>query len=208
VVPAAAVRVHGVTTELLKASGSAAGKGAVPAQPGVKRPIYEPPAGVGATMAAVVGTIRRRSATTTAAGGTAGSSTSPATSARPSTAKPPAHTDPADPTICSDHIGQLKIGMSPRRSHGDRPDRRQRRPGRPRPDTCIEAHWQGQSNHVWMVFNGKYGLRALDSFGNQETPEGIKPGSTLAAVRRAYPRCAVGKRPDRLLRVTFIEASV
>jgi hypothetical protein len=31
------------------------------------------------------------------------------------------------------------------------------------------------------------GLRALDSFGDQKTPEGIKPGSTLAAVRRAYP---------------------
>ena len=61
------------------------------------------------------------------------------------------------------------------------------RQGTPGPDTCVDAHWKGQSNHVWMVFNGKYGLRALDSFGNQKTPEGIKPGSTLAAVRLAYP---------------------
>ncbi|MEU8819034.1 hypothetical protein [Actinoplanes sp. NPDC048796] len=56
------------------------------------------------------------------------------------------------------------------------------------PDACVSAHWKGQSDEDWMIFNGKYGLRAIDSFGGQKTAEGIKPGSTLAAVRQAYPQ--------------------
>jgi hypothetical protein len=59
--------------------------------------------------------------------------------------------------------------------------------GNPAPDACVSAHWKGRPDSAWMVFNGKYGLRALDSYGNQKTPEGVRPGSTLAAVRRAYP---------------------
>ena len=125
--------------------------------------------------------------TTTAAGSNAASSASPTASARPSTAKPSAHTDPADLTIHPDHIGPLKVGMSLAAATATGLIVVDVGQGAPGPGTCIEAHWKGQSDHAWMVFNGKYGLRALDSFGNQETPEGIKPGSTLATVRRAYP---------------------
>jgi len=98
-----------------------------------------------------------------------------------------AHTDPADLTIHPDHIGPLKIGMSLAAAKATGlivVNAGQETAG---PETCVAAHWKGQSDRVWMVFNGKYGLRALDSFGDQKTPEGIKPGSTLAAVRRAYP---------------------
>lgn len=97
------------------------------------------------------------------------------------------HTDPADLTIHPDHIGPLKIGMSLAAAKATGlivVNAGQEAAG---PDTCVAAHWKGQSDRVWMVFNGRYGLRALDSFGDQKTPEAIKPGSTLAAVRRAYP---------------------
>jgi hypothetical protein len=98
-----------------------------------------------------------------------------------------AHTDPAGLTIHPDHIGPLKIGMSLAAAKATGLIVVNAGQGAPGPDTCVAAHWKGQSDRVWMVFNGRYGLRALDSFGNQKTPEAIKPGSTLAAVRRAYP---------------------
>lgn len=114
----------------------------------------------------------------------------PKASGSPSPTLPPveaAHTEPAALTIHPDHIGPLKIGMSldAAKKTGlivvDAPNEA------PFAEACVGAHWKGQSKDVWMVFNGKYGLRALDSFGKQKTPEGIKAGSTLAAVRRAYP---------------------
>jgi hypothetical protein len=98
-----------------------------------------------------------------------------------------AHTDLARLTIDPDHIGPLKIGMSLGAAKATGLIVVNPGQGAPGPDTCVSAHWKGQSDSVWMVFNGKYGLRALDSFGNQKTAEGIKPGSTLAAVRQAYP---------------------
>jgi hypothetical protein len=109
------------------------------------------------------------------------SSHAPSPTSRPVKAT---HTDPTDLTIHADHIGPLKIGMSLEAAKAT---------GLIVVDAgafdagCVSAHWKGQSDHVWMVFNGKYGLRALDSFGHQKTPEGIKAGSALAAVRRAYP---------------------
>jgi hypothetical protein len=98
-----------------------------------------------------------------------------------------AHTGPADLIIHPDHIGPLKIGMSLGAAKATGLIVINTRQGTPGPDTCVYARWKGQSDDVGMVFNGRYGLRALDSLGNQKTPEGIKPGSTLAAVRRAYP---------------------
>ena len=97
------------------------------------------------------------------------------------------HTDPADLTIHPDHIGPLKIGMSLGAAKATGLIVVNAGQGAAGPDTCVSAHWKGQSDRVWMIFNGRYGLRALDSFGDQRTPEGIKAGSTLAAVRRAYP---------------------
>ncbi|SNY64790.1 hypothetical protein [Paractinoplanes atraurantiacus] len=125
--------------------------------------------------------------------------TAPATSATPtasasssaSPAAPPAeaaHTDPAGFTIKPDHIGPLKIGMSLKAAKAtglivvnDGQDTAG-------PEACVSAHWKGQSDEDWMIFNGKHGLRAIDSFGGQKTPEGIKPGSSLASVRKAYPQ--------------------
>lgn len=104
--------------------------------------------------------------------------------------KPPvvvAHTDPASLTIHPDHIGALKIGMSLDAAKKTGLIVVNAHQGTPFAPPCVGAHWKGQSDDVWMVFNGKYGLRAVDSFGDQKTPEGIKAGSTLAAVRRAYP---------------------
>jgi hypothetical protein len=101
-----------------------------------------------------------------------------------------AHTDPADLKIHPDHIGPLKIGMSLDAAKKTGLIVVNDRNETPFAAPCVGAHWKGQSDDVWMVFNGKYGLRALDSFGNQKTPEGIKTGSTLAAVRRAYPHLA------------------
>jgi len=111
------------------------------------------------------------------------------TSSAPSGATPtkPAHTDPADLTIRPDHIGALRIGMSLAAAKATGLVVVNAGQGKPGPDACVSAHWKGQPDEAWMVFNGKYGLRALDSFGNQKTPEGIRPGSTLAAVRSAYP---------------------
>jgi hypothetical protein len=107
----------------------------------------------------------------------------PKTSA-PSSASP---TDPADLTIHPDHIGPLKIGMSLAAAKKTGLIVVSAQEDSPFAEGCVGAHWKGQSDDVWMVFNGKYGLRALDSFGSQKTPEGIKAGSTLTAVRRAYP---------------------
>lgn len=98
-----------------------------------------------------------------------------------------AHTDPAHLTIHRDHIGPLKIGMSLRAAKATGLIVVNTNQDAAGPDACVSAHWKGRSDHAWMVFNGEYGLRALDSFGDQKTPEGIKSGSTLAAVRRAYP---------------------
>jgi len=111
------------------------------------------------------------------------------TSPAPSSAPPvkPAHTDPAGLTIQPDRIGPLKIGMSLAAAKATGLIVVNAGQGAHASDACVAAHWKGQPDRVWMVFNGKYGLRALDSFGDQKTPEGIKPGSTLAAVRRAYP---------------------
>ena len=118
--------------------------------------------------------------------------TPPAPSSASPTSQPvkAAHTDPAGLTIYPDHIGPLKIGMSLAAAKATGLIVVNARQDAAGPDACVAAHWKGQSDDVWMVFNGKYGLRALDSFGNQKTPEGIKPGSTLAAVRRAYPHLA------------------
>jgi len=115
--------------------------------------------------------------------------TPPATSSASPTSHPvqAVHTDPASLTIYPDHIGPLKIGMSLNAAKATGLIVVNAGQGASGPGTCVDAHWKGQSDRVWMVFNGKYGLRALDSFGNQKTPEGVKPGSTLAAVRRAYP---------------------
>jgi hypothetical protein len=98
-----------------------------------------------------------------------------------------AHTDPADFTIHPDHIGPLKIGMSLAAAKKTGLIVVEAQDESPFDGGCVGARWKGQSDDVGMVFNGKYGLRALDSFGGQKTPEGIKAGSTLAAVRRAYP---------------------
>ena len=115
--------------------------------------------------------------------------TSPALSSAPPVSLPvkATHADPADLTIHADHIGPLKIGMSLSAAKATGLIVVNAGQGSADSDACVSAHWKGQSDRVWMVFNGKYGLRALDSFGNQKTPEGIKAGSTLAAVRRAYP---------------------
>ena len=116
--------------------------------------------------------------------------TPPATSSAPPTSHPvkAVHTDLAGLTVHPDHIGPLKIGMSLAAAKATGLVVVNAGQGAAGPNACVAAHWKGQTDRVWMVFNGKYGLRALDSFGNQKTPEGIKPGSTLAAVRRAYPR--------------------
>lgn len=97
------------------------------------------------------------------------------------------HTDLADLTIHPDHIGPLKIGMSLRAAKATGLIVVNTDQDAAGPDNCVSAHWKGRSDHAWMIFNGKYGLRALDSYGDQKTPEGITRGSTLAAVRRAYP---------------------
>lgn len=113
--------------------------------------------------------------------------TSPAPSSAPPTPVKPAHTDPADLTIEPDRIGPLKIGMSLAAAKATGLIVVNAGQDGAGPGACVAAHWKGRPDRVWMIFNGKYGLRALDSFGNQKTPEGIEPGSTLAAVRRAYP---------------------
>ena len=113
---------------------------------------------------------------------------SPAPSSAPPTQPVAApHTDPAGLTIRPDHIGPLRIGMSLAAAKATGLIVVNAGQGDSGPDACVEAHWKGEPDHAWMVFNGKHGLRAIDSFGHQKTPEGIKPGSTLAAVRRAYP---------------------
>src|SRR5690349_18886784 len=113
---------------------------------------------------------------------------SPSTSAPAAQPAKAVHTDPADLTIQPNHIGPLKIGMSLKAAKAtglivvnDSQDGTG-------PDACVAAHWKGQSEEDWMIFNGKHGLRAIDSFGGQKTPEGIRPGSSLAAVRKAYPQ--------------------
>ncbi len=113
-----------------------------------------------------------------------------ASSSAPPTSQPgnPAHTDLANLTVDPSQIGPLRIGMSLAAAKSTGLIVVNAGQGTVFPDSCISAHWKGQSDRAWMVFNGKYGLRALDSFGGQKTPEGIKPGSTLAAVRLAYPR--------------------
>ncbi|GIE34942.1 hypothetical protein Ait01nite_079870 [Actinoplanes italicus] len=93
-----------------------------------------------------------------------------------------------DLTIDPDRIGRLRIGMSLTAAKATGlivviPGQEDRGP-----EGCVAAYWKGRSEDDGMIFNGKYGLRALGSFGNQRTPEGIRPGSTLAAVREAYPR--------------------
>jgi hypothetical protein len=117
----------------------------------------------------------------------ASSGTSPATRTTSGPTSRPTHVDPAELTIHPDHIGPLRIGMSLKAAKAT--GLIVVRPGQSNagPDSCVSADWTGQSDDAWMVFNGKYGLRALDSFGDQRTPEGIRRGSTLAAVKRAYP---------------------
>ena len=119
----------------------------------------------------------------------AATSTSPAPVSTPPTtpAVEVAHTDPAGLTIHPDHIGALKIGMSLAAAKATGLIVVNTGQDSAFAEPCVGAHWKGQSDEAWMVFNGKYGLRALDSFGDQKTAEGITAGSTLAAVRRAYP---------------------
>lgn len=143
-------------------------------------PAATPPAGLPA------------SAPSSAPAGSAGDAptatpTPQASSSSPASRPVSTHTDPARLTIHADHIGPLKIGMSLRAAKATGLIVVNSGPGAPGADSCVSAHWKGQSDHAWMVFNGKYGLRALDSFGDQKTPEGIRRDSTLAAVRRAYP---------------------
>jgi len=127
------------------------------------------------------------SSSAAAPAGSAGGAPAPSSASPTSPAAKAIHTAPADLTIHPNHIGPLKIGMSLAAAKATGLIVVNAGQGNAGPDTCVSAHWKGRSSRVWMVFNGKYGLRALDSFGNQKTPEGIKPGSTLAAVRRAYP---------------------
>ncbi|XVU21610.1 hypothetical protein ACQPZJ_30605 [Actinoplanes sp. CA-054009] len=133
--------------------------------------------------------------TTTPSSGQTTTAPAPTTSAAaPSSSAPTtqpaeaAHTEPGELTIEPDRIGPLKIGMSLKAAEAtgliivnDGQDAAG-------PGACVSAHWKGRSDEDWMIFNGKHGLRAIDSFGGQATPEGIKPGSSLAAVREAYPR--------------------
>ncbi|GAA0455995.1 hypothetical protein Ade02nite_04820 [Paractinoplanes deccanensis] len=133
----------------------------------------------------------RPSSSASAPGGSAGGApTATPASQAPPTSQPVKETaaDAADLIIHPDHIGPLKIGMSLGAAKATglivvNADQDGAGPG-----ACVSAHWKGQPDDAWMVFNGKYGLRALDSFGNQKTPEGIKRDSTLAAVRKAYPQ--------------------
>jgi hypothetical protein len=127
----------------------------------------------------------------------AAASSAPATASAPRASSSPspkshpakvADVDTAELTINPDHIGPLKIGMSLRAAKATGLITVNAGQGDAGPDSCVSAHWKGQSDRGWMVFNGRYGLRALDSFGNQRTPEGIRPGSTLDAVKRTYPR--------------------
>ena len=99
----------------------------------------------------------------------------------------PTHPAPTDLTIAADRIGPLKIGMSLTAAKATGLIVVNTSDDTAFDQGCTAAHWKGQPTDAWMVFNGKDGLRALDSFGNQQTPEGIRTGSTLAAVRRAYP---------------------
>jgi hypothetical protein len=118
-------------------------------------------------------------------------SPSAAPSSVPPSTVPPSkstRTATADLTIRPDRIGQLKIGMSLAAAEATGlivvPSGQEDAA----PDACVSAYWKGQTREDWMIFNGEYGLRALDSFGNQRTAEGIRTGSTLAAVFRAYPQ--------------------
>ncbi|WP_030441910.1 hypothetical protein [Actinoplanes subtropicus] len=137
-----------------------------------------------ALVAACGDTTTRNEGTAPAApaGPTSSSSPSPAVQPVKATAADPAHL-----TIYPDHIGPLKIGMSLAAAKATGLIVVDTGEGASVFDGCVSAHWKGRPDRVWMVFNGKYGLRALDSFGDQKTAAGIRPGSTLAAVRRAYP---------------------
>jgi hypothetical protein len=133
------------------------------------------------------------SPTATPADAPATTPTPPAPSSTPQ-ATPPAetpvktvHTDPADLTIRPNRIGVLTIGMSLKAAKATGLIVIEPGQADQSPDSCTSAHWKDQPGHVWMIFNGRYGLRAIQALGHQKTPEGIKPGSTLAAVRRAYP---------------------
>jgi hypothetical protein len=135
-----------------------------------------------------------RTSPSAAPAGSAGdaSAAGPAPAARPSAspaspAVKAAQVEPAHLTVHPDHIGPLKIGMSLAAAKATGLIVVNAGQAANSPDSCVSAHWKGQPDHVWMVFNGRYGLRALDSVSGQKTPEGIKHGSSLAAVRRAYP---------------------
>ncbi|MEV4351751.1 hypothetical protein AB0J83_45430 [Actinoplanes sp. NPDC049596] len=150
-----------------------------------------------AFVAACSGNAAGSAPAASSAAAPATSLTAPATSA-PTTSVPApvtssaasqgAPTDAADPAIQPDHIGPLRIGMSLKAAKATGLIVVNSGQDDSVFDNCVSAHWKGQSDEEWMVFNGKYGLRALDSFGRQETPEGIRAGSPLSAVRRAYPQ--------------------
>jgi hypothetical protein len=110
------------------------------------------------------------------------------TSPAPSTSPPPPSVRTADLVINPDHIGKLKIGMSLSAAKATGLVVVNAGQAGAAADACVSAHWKGRSDEDWMIFNGRYGLRALNSYGNQKTPEGIHPGSTLAALRKAYPQ--------------------
>jgi hypothetical protein len=148
------------------------------------------------TLVALVAACSNTTTQPDAAGPAGSVSDAPATTPTPrasSSASPTSqpvkatHTDPADLTIHPDHIGPLKIGMSLAAAKATGLIVVNAGQAAAGPETCVAAHWKGRSDRDGMIFNGRHGLRALDSFGDQKTPEGIKPGSTVAAVRRAYP---------------------
>ncbi|MCU7724306.1 hypothetical protein ODJ79_11320 [Actinoplanes sp. KI2] len=139
--------------------------------------------------AAPVGTPASASAATPAS--------TPPTTGVPSSA-PPASSKPVQPsatastdlehlTIYPTHVGDLRVGMS--LTSAKATGLITFRPGAIASDPagCSYADWRGHPGATGVVFNGRYGIRAIEGIAQQHTPQGIKIGSTLSATKKVFP---------------------
>jgi hypothetical protein len=126
-----------------------------------------------------------KEATSTAANSAVAPTTTASTAATTTAAATPEA--PADPVLGPDGFGAYKLGMSP--EDGKTAGLAVTEPSRAKDPNCPNAATiPGQEGFPLIMFSTKHGLSAIEAKGDMHTPEGIKVDSTLAALKKAYPK--------------------
>jgi hypothetical protein len=84
-----------------------------------------------------------------------------------------------------DGLGALKLGMTSEQATATRLITRWEGEGT---EGCTLRSSLRAANDAVVLYSGETGIAVIEAYGDIRTPQGIREGSTTAAMRKAYPR--------------------